>query len=475
MPADLDLCYLSASAALAAFRARTLSPVELMQALIARCEAVGPHVNAFTYTFFDRALGQARKAEKAYARRRGAPRPLEGVPVVIKDFHPVAGEITTFGSRMHADFRPATTAPTVARLFAAGAIMHARTTTPEFAHSGATHSPLWGVTRNPYNLDFTPGGSSGGASAALAAGMTTLADGTDAGGSVRIPAAPCNIVGYKPPFGRNPLDLDHPLETLLHYGPMARTVGDCALMQNVMSGPHAADMLSLRERVLIPESFPAVRGMKVAVSMDLGFFEVDPTVVANTQGALDVLRSLGCRVQEVDLGWHSGILKPYLEYWEAMAAAFLGGDVLRRWRYEMDPFFVGMIERGMRLRATDHYKINLVRGEIYQKLAPILDKHDALICPTLAVPAVKADHDNGATDFTINGKVVPAYLNWCLTWPFNLTSACPVLAVPSGVCRKTRVPTGIQLVGRSYDDLTVFRLARAYEQARPWAAKRPKL
>ena len=301
MPTNLDLCYLSASAALAAFRARTLSPVELMQAVIARSEAVGPRVNAFTHTFFERALTQARKAEQVYARPRGAPRMLEGLPVVIKDFHPVAGEITTFGSRMHADFRPTTTAPTVTRLFEAGAIMHARSTTPEFAHSGVTHSPLWGVTRNPFNLAYTPGGSSGGASAALAAGMTTLADGTDAGGSVRIPAAPCNVVGYKPPFGRNPLDVDHPLETLLHYGPMARTVGDCALMQNVMSGPHAADMLSLRESVIIPESFKPVRGMKIAVSMDLGFFAIDPTVAANTQSALEVFRSLGCRVQEVDL------------------------------------------------------------------------------------------------------------------------------------------------------------------------------
>jgi aspartyl-tRNA(Asn)/glutamyl-tRNA(Gln) amidotransferase subunit A len=158
-----------------------------------------------------------------------------------------------------------------------------------------------------------------------------------------------------------------------------------------------------------------------------------------------------------------------------MAAAFLGGDVLRRWRYEMDPFFVGMIERGMELRATDHYRINLVRGEMFQQLAPIFAKYDALICPTLAIPSVKANHDNGDPDFSINGRKVPAYLNWCLTWPFNLVSTCPVMAVPAGHCRKTQVPTGIQIVGRTYDDPSVFRLAYAYEQARPWRKFRPRL
>ena len=209
---DLDLCYMSAGEALAAFRAKSLSPVELMQAVIARCESVNPSLNAFTYTFFERALEQAGAAEKRYAA--GEARALEGLPLAIKDFHAVAGEVTTLGSKIFEHNRPENTAPTVARLLDAGAIMHCRSTTPEFAHSPATHSPLWGVTRNAWNLDYTPGGSSGGAGAALAAGMTFLADGTDAGGSVRIPASASGVVGYKAPFGRNPLDRDHPLDAL---------------------------------------------------------------------------------------------------------------------------------------------------------------------------------------------------------------------------------------------------------------------
>ena len=229
--ADLELCYLSASEALERFRARTLSPVELLDAQIARTQAVNPKLNAITYDYFDRAREQAKKAEAKYGKTDGRLRALEGVPVAIKDFHAVKGEITTLGSKIFEDFRPDYTAPTVDRLLRAGAIMHMRSTSPEFAHSGATHSPLWGVTRNPWNLEYTPGGSSGGAGAVVAAGMATLADGTDGGGSIRIPASACGLFGYKPPFGRNPLDRDHPFETILHYGPIVRTVADAALMQ----------------------------------------------------------------------------------------------------------------------------------------------------------------------------------------------------------------------------------------------------
>ena len=184
-----ELHYLTASEALTLFKDKKLSPVELMEAVIARCEQVNPQLNAITYSFYDRALDQAKKAEAKYLKVGAKLRRLEGLPVAIKDFHPVKGEITTLGSKVFENFRPDYTAPTVDRLFKAGAIMHIRTTSPEFAYSGATHSPLWGITPNPWNLDYTSGGSSGGAAAAIASGMTTLADGTDGGGSIRIPAS----------------------------------------------------------------------------------------------------------------------------------------------------------------------------------------------------------------------------------------------------------------------------------------------
>ena len=335
---------MTATEAVAAFKAGTLSPVALMEATLARIDAVNPVLNAFTEIHSKRAFDQARAAEDAY--RRGSARPLEGIPVAIKDFHPVAGELTTFGSKAFADNRPTHTAPTVARLLDAGAIMHARTTTPEFAYAPITASPLWGVTRNPWSLDHAPGGSSGGAGAALAAGMTMLADGTDAGGSVRIPAAACHVVGYKPPFGRNPLDRDHPIESLLHYGPMARSVGDAALMQNVMSGAHGDDMCSLREGVELPASYPPIAGWTIGFSMDLGMFEIDPEVARNTHAAVEVFRRLGCTIREVQPDWSGFDLPhPYLRYWEGMAAASLGG-MLDEWRDEMDPYMVRIIENG---------------------------------------------------------------------------------------------------------------------------------
>lgn len=468
---DLDLCYMTATEALAQFKSKKLSPVELLKALIARSQAVNPKINAFTYTFYDRALDQAKKAEARYMK--GRPRPLEGIPIAIKDFHVVKGEITTLGSKALKDFRANNTAPTIERLFAAGCIMHCRTTTPEFAHAGTTHSPLWGITRNPWNLDYGPGGSSGGAGAALAAGMTTIADGTDGGGSIRIPSLANGIFGYKPPFGRNPLDREHPLETLVHYGPMARGVADAALMQNVMSGPHPADMCTVREKVVIPETLEGIKGWKVALSMDLGYYEVDSEVQKNTREAAKVFKSLGCKVEEVNVGWNYGTLDAWTTYWEGLFAA-LCGDLLPRWQYEMDPFVVKLLERGMRVSAVRFYRCIQVRGEMYKTLAPILYQYNILICPTLAVPAVKADHKNDDPDFTINGKKISAYIQWAMTYPFNLVSQCPVASIPSGFA-SSGVPTGLQIVAKTFDDLSVFRAAAAFEAAKPWRAQRPQL
>jgi Asp-tRNA(Asn)/Glu-tRNA(Gln) amidotransferase A subunit family amidase len=469
--ADLELCYLTATEAVDQFKAKKLSPVELMKAVLARCEAVNPKLNVLTYTFAERALEHAKASEARYMK--GEARPLEGVPLAIKDFHPVRGEITTFGSLVYKDFRPDNTAPTIERLFDAGAIMHCRTTTPEFAHSGVTKSRLWGVSRNPWNLEYTPGGSSGGAGAALAAGMTTIADGTDGGGSIRIPSSVNGVFGYKPPFGRNPLDREHPRETVLHYGPLARSVRDAALMQNVMSGPHSADICTVREKLELPQHFESIKGWKAALSMDLGYYEIDPEVRRNTLEAGEVFKSLGCQVEEVDLGWNYGVLDAWLTHWEGLFAG-IASDLLPRWRYEMEPFVVHLLERGLGHSAARLYRCNLVAGDMYKTLAPILDKYSILICPTTAVPSVKAEHRDDDPDFTVNGKKTFAYVQWVLTYPFNMMSQCPVASIPSGTS-SMGIPTGLQIVGRTFDDLSVFRAAAAFEAARPWRARRPSL
>ena len=471
---ESDLHYISASEAIAGFRAKELSPVELLQAVIDRIGQVNDQLNCFTYTYFDRAMEQARQAEQIYANSPDSARPLEGVPCAIKDWHSVAGEITTYGSRVFQDFRPDQSAPTVERLLEAGVIMHARTTTPEFAHSGATHSPLWGITRNPWNTDYSPGGSSGGAGAAVAAGMSTVADGTDGGGSIRIPASANGIFGYKPPFGRNPTDREHPGETVLHYGPLTRTVADAALMQNVMSGPHPADLISLRDELKLPTQFEDIRGWRVALSMDLGYVEVAETVRQNTRTAAEAFTDLGCAVDEVDLGWDEGVLGAWLTNWEGLFWALLK-DIYQRWRFQFDPFVVKILEAGAKHTVPDFYAVQRTRFEMYHKLAPILDDYDILICPTLAVPSVKADHHNDDPAFEINGKPVYPYVGWLLTYPFNLVSQCPVASVPSGLCPQTGVPTGLQIVGKTFDDTAVFRAAAAYERARPWTDRRPPI
>ncbi len=474
-----DLCYLTATEAIAKFKSRALSPVELMSAVIARSEAVEPKVNAYTYTFYERAMEQAREAEARYASGAET-RALEGVPIVIKDFHPVAGEITTFGSRMFADHVPTRSAPTVARLLDAGAIMHARTTTPEMAHAPHCRSALWGTTRNPWNLEFGPGGSSGGAAAAVAAGMTTLADGTDGGGSIRMPAACCGHFGYKPPFGRNPTDRDHPRESLLHYGPMTRSVADGALMQNVTAGPHPDDVCALRPKLEIPDALEPIRGWRIAFSMDLGYFEIDEEVQRNTREALKAFESLGCTVEEVDPGWDMAVLDAWTTHWEGLFWA-VAGDLYPRWKYEMDGFVRGLLERGAQHSLSRFYRCNFLRGKMYETLAPILDEFDVLVCPTNALPALPADYSLEDTEFRINGKTLTVgnrpgdiYVQWQLCYPFNLVPECPVASVPSGFSA-SGVPTGIQIVGRTFDDLRVFRAAADYERARPWSGRRPPL
>ena len=474
-----DLCYTTATEALAKFGSGDLSPVELMSAVIARSEAVNPAVNAYTYTFYERALEQAKKAEALYASGAET-RPLEGIPIVIKDFHPVKGEITTFGSRMFENHVPEHSAPTVARLLEAGAIMHARTTTPEMAHAPHCRSDLWGNTRNPWNLDYGPGGSSGGAAAAVAAGMTTIADGTDGGGSIRMPAACCGHFGYKPPFGRNPIDRAYPRESLLHYGPMTRSVADGALMQNVMAGPHPDDICSLRPKLEIPDELEPIRGWKVAFSMDLGYYEIDEEVQANTREALDAFRSLGCTVDEVDIGWDFSVLDAWTTHWEGLFWA-AAGHHYPRWKYEMEGFVRRLLERGSQHSLSRFYQCNEVRGRMYETLSPILDAYDVLVCPTNAIPALPADHDIENTDLRINGKTLSVanwpgdiYVQWQLCYPFNLVPECPIAAVPSGYA-SSGVPTGIQIVGRTYDDVRVFRAAADYERARPWDERRPPL
>ncbi len=473
---DADLAYLPATTALQLFAKKKLSPVELMQAVITRAGTVNKKINAFTYTHFDEALALARKAEAKYAKghRTGA---LEGLPVGIKDESYIKGKPTSNGSLIMKDYVGEFTSPMNERILAAGGIVHARTATPEFSCAGYTWSRLWGVTRNPWNPRYTPGGSSGGSAASLAAGTSAICTGSDIGGSIRIPASTCGLVGFKPPYGRNPDDSPFNLDFYCHTGPLARTVADAILLQNVMAGPHPLDISTLSPKLTLPTKYRSIKGWKIAYSLDLSSYEVDTEVRRNTLAALDVFRSLGATVEEVDLGWTPAALDAALAYLEHLFGASLS-RTLKKHRKDLTTYARAFAEKGAKSKATDFVASLEMANRMYATFGPLMQHYNLFICPTTALPAVKADFDQSKDEVKINRKPVDPMLGWVMTSPFNTLSRCPVLTMPSGRSR-TGVPTGIQLVGRTYCDEDVFRAGMAYEKAAgAWyadPAHRPKL
>jgi Asp-tRNA(Asn)/Glu-tRNA(Gln) amidotransferase A subunit family amidase len=462
-----DLHYLTATDALAMFRSKELSPVELMEAVIARAEAVEPVINAFTYTYFDQALDQARTAADRYARgdEVGA---LGGLPVAMKDEVPIEGLPWENGSLIAKGEIADHTAPIAERVLAAGGIVHARTTTPEFSCAAFTHSPLWGVTRNPWAPEWAVGGSSGGSGAALAAGTATLASGSDIGGSIRIPASFCGVVGFKPPYGRVPVDPPYNLDHYCHDGPLARTVADCALFENAIAGPHPHDVVSLRPRYELPDRMEDIQGMRIALASPLGDFPMDTEIAANTLAAGEAFAEAGAIVEPVSLPWsYEEVIDVALIHFGALFGADIGEAALAHPNL-ITPYAaeMGRLSLESIARASIHEGLDR-EAAIYAPLGEILERFDVLICPTVGTRGLVAGDDYADHGIEVGGVQLERYLAACLTPPFNIASRCPVLAVPSGFA-SNGVPTGIQIVGRSYDDAVVFRAAAALERIRPW-------
>ncbi len=458
-----DLCYLNALEALDLFRKRKLSPVELLDAVIARSETVEKTINAFSFQYFDQAREAAKAAEQAYVK--GTARPLEGLPTAIKDETAIEGQIVTNGSLLFKDNVVDHTDVCAQRLLDAGAIVHARSTTPEFSACFVTNTRLWGATRNPWNTDMTPGGSSGGAGASLAAGTSTLANGSDIGGSIRCPASQCGLVGFKPPYGRVPEMPPWNLDFYCHEGPMARSVTDCILMQNVMAGPHPADITSLKPKLEIPLQLEGIKGRRIGYSMDLGFMEIDPDVQRNTLDAMERFKEAGAIVEEVELGWTRQVMTTVLIHLNSIMTALINedaGDPAQR--DQLTPGIRHLLETWEPVSAKNLIAELEYTSKMYESLSKVFETHDLLITPTTAATGIAADFEWCTDDLVINGKKVDSLLGWTLTSPFNALSRCPVLSVPSG--RATNgVPTGIQIVGPTYEDVRVFQAGLAYEQA----------
>jgi aspartyl-tRNA(Asn)/glutamyl-tRNA(Gln) amidotransferase subunit A len=461
-----DLHYLPATEALRLFRSRELSPVELMTAVIARAEEVEPAINAFAETRFDEAMDAARAAQERYAGSGDPPGPLAGLPVAVKEEAPIAGQKNTLGSVPLRDVVADHTAAFVQRIIDAGGIVHARSATPEFCCAPFTWTKLWGVSRNPWNTAFSPGGSSGGSAASLAAGSATLATGSDIGGSIRIPSSFCGVTGFKPPYGRVPemeiFNLDH----YCHEGPLARSVADCALLENVIAGPHPSDVASLRPKLEIPGRLEPVTGMRIALSADLGCYPVDDDVAANTRAAADRLRDAGATVQEVSLPWQLETINRAARIHFGMIFGPSVRDIYDKYADDLTPYARRFITESDEITKADWVAGLALEAGIYAPLGELLEEYDALICPTFAVPALPAEYDTDQP-VHVNGQPRGDWLDVLMTLPFNIASRCPVLSIPSGRSRDG-VPTGLSVVGKTYDDTTVFRIAAAHEERFPW-------
>jgi Asp-tRNA(Asn)/Glu-tRNA(Gln) amidotransferase A subunit family amidase len=460
-----DLLLSPATVLVERIRAGELSPVALIDASLARIDEVNPRLNAFCAVYREEARARAHECE-TMVRHGARLGPLHGLPVAIKDFTPIAGKLTTRGSHVFADWVPNSNPVIVERLIGAGAIIIGKTTMPEFGYSSFTSSPLWGITRNPRDPTRTSGGSSGGSAVAVATGCVSLAEGTDMGGSVRIPASFCGIVGLKPALGRIPMDiLPTVFDSISHFGPLARTVDDAALFLSVTQGPDDRDIQSLPD-LQIPVPVPrGVRGLRIALSVDLGYYRVDAEVAGRVREAANALAGAGALVEQVGLTWSRDINDAWARYWEVFLAACFGHYVAEH-RSRMDPHLVELIERGFETTAVEFKRLEEVRTRQWQSLAAVFRGYDALICPTMARPAPSADMwdgDFGQTDR--DGR----YDGLDMTCPFNLVPQCPALSLPVGTTREG-LPVGFQFIGHRFDDLSVLRMGATLEGLiRPFA------
>jgi aspartyl-tRNA(Asn)/glutamyl-tRNA(Gln) amidotransferase subunit A len=461
-----DLCFMPATDLAAAIRTKQVSPMEVMRATLAQIDRLNPTLNAFCLVTADDALRAAQAAEQVVMRGEtlGA---LHGVPVSVKDLVVTKGVRTMRGSKLYEQDIPSEDAPVVERLKAAGAIVLGKTTTPEFGFKGVTDSLVTGISRNPWRLDRTPGGSSGGAGAAVAAGMGPLAVGTDGAGSIRIPSSFCGIYGIKPHVGRVPVYPASALGDISHVGPMTRTVRDAALMLNVIAG------VDDRDRFSLPTGHPDyvqalegdVRGLRMAWSPDLGFALVDPRVQQITAEAVKAFAELGCHVEDVNPAFDNPQELFQHFFYVNLRATLRDYSGYER---QIDPQLLVNIEEAGHFSAEDYARSLLRRNAIVDKLRRFFVTYDVLLCPAVAVPPFEVGIE-GPTQ--IAGQTVDRRIWLALTPLFNLTGQ-PAATVPCGFT-DDGLPIGLQIVGRRFAEDTVLRVSAAFEAARPWAQKRP--
>jgi len=454
-----DLCALTATELVDAFRRKTLSPVDVTAAVLKRIEALNPVFNAFNLVS-ENALSEARASEARW--RAGQPKGLlDGVPVSIKDLLLTQGWPTLRGSKTIDPKGPWNDdAPATARLREHGAVLLGKTTTPEFGWKGVTDSPLTGITRNPWNKAKTPGGSSGGAAAAVAAGMGPLAVGTDGGGSIRIPCGFTGIFGIKASFGRVPAWPLSPFGTVAHVGPMTRSVADAALMLNVLALPDARDWHALpyEPRDWRTGLDQGVADLRIAYSPDLGYAKVDKEIREIVGKAVAVFEDLGAKVEEKNPGFEDPA-PLFMTHWFS-GAAFLLRGIPKDKRKLIDPGLLEMAAQGEKVSAHEILEAQLKRAALGAHMNLFHRDYDLLVTPTLAIPAFDAGKE--VADRMLQSR----WTDWTpFSFPFNLTQQ-PAASIPCGLTA-AGLPVGLHLVGPRYADALVLRAARAFETVRP--------
>ena len=470
MTAD-DLCFTPAHEIARQIRTRAMSAEEVMRAHLEQIDRVNAQVNAIVTLIPEQALAEARALDRSIARGEniGA---LAGLPVAHKDLTVTKGLRTTFGSPIFKDFVPDTDAVIVERYKRAGAITVGKTNTPEFGAGSQTFNPVFGATRNPYDLSKTCGGSSGGAAVALATGMLALADGSDLGGSLRNPASFCNVVGLRPSAGRIP---NWPAQSawfpLSVVGPMARTVQDIALQMSALCGPDARAPISLQQSAEI-FSQPLVRdwnGAKIAYSRDLGGLPFEPEVSRVTDAAVSVLENLGCIVNQAtpDLSGADEVFRA-LRAWNFELTY---GALWRTKRELMKDTVIWNIEQGTALTGAQVGAAEVKRTQIFHRMRKFMDNYDFLVAPVVQVLPFDV---NQAYPTAINGTPMASYVDWMKSCYHVTVTGAPALSVPCGFS-SSGLPVGVQIVGRHLDDFGVLQLGYAFEQATGCWKQRPTL
>lgn len=466
-----ELCFLPATDLVRLIRGRAVSATEVMQAHLYQVERHNPAVNAIVTLVPERAMEGARALDALIAKgEQGGP--LCGLPVAHKDLAPTRGIRTTFGSPVFADFVPQQDAIIVERLGKGGALTIGKTNTPEFGAGSQTFNRVFGATHNPYDLERTCGGSSGGAAAALASGMIPIADGSDLGGSLRNPASFCNVVGLRPSAGRVPswpsLAGWFPLAVV---GPMARTVSDVALMMSAIAGPDPRSPISIEQPASL-FSQPLERdckGLRIAWSSSLGGLPVEPEVRRVLESHRSVFEQLGCVVEEADPD-----LRDADEIFQVMRAwnfELSYGELLNTAREQMKDTVVWNIEEGQRLSGPQLGAAERKRTLLFHRMREFMDNYDFLVAPVVQVLPFDV---NVPYVTEINGEQMTTYVDWMKSCYWISVTGQPALSVPCGFSANG-LPVGVQIVGRYRDDFGVLQIGHAFEQATGYWKQRPVL